>query len=482
MSLVIYNTMTGRKESFTPVEDGKAKIYVCGPTVYDHSHIGHGRAVVVFDVLYRHLQRLGFEVTYIRNFTDVDDKIIVRAREEGIGFLDLAEKHIRSFHEDMDALGVLRPDFEPRATEHIQEMIADIQSLVDRGHAYPVDGDVYYNVSSYPEYGRLSGRNIEDMRAGARIEVDDRKQNPLDFALWKESKPGEPSWPSPWGAGRPGWHIECSSMIEKYLGPEFDIHGGGHDLVFPHHENEIAQAAGLGRKFARYWMHNGFVRVNNEKMSKSLNNFFTIKEILAGYHPEIVRFFLLSKHYRSPIDYSEDGLLETKRGLDRAYRALQGAVDLGVKPAQDGQSPETNEITERFLTAMDDDINTARAIGCIFEGVKELNRLLDEARDGKTNIDSVKAWTSSIIHMGETLGILNQAPAEWFSRRAASTDADSDQRNDALSAEKIEALIIQRSEARSNKDWAEADRIRDELKAKGVVLEDVGGETRWRFE
>jgi cysteinyl-tRNA synthetase len=317
------------------------------------------------------------------------------------------------------------------------------------------------------------------MRAGARIEVDDRKHNPLDFALWKESKPDEPSWPSPWGAGRPGWHIECSAMIEKYLGTEFDIHGGGHDLVFPHHENEIAQAAGLGRKFARYWMHNGFVRVDNEKMSKSLNNFFTIKEVLAHFHPEIVRFFLLSKHYRSPIDFSQEGLLETKRSLDRAYRALQGAADRGVEPERDGASPETAEIKERFLAAMNDDLNTARAIGNLFEGIKELNRLLDEARDGKTNPDSIKAWTSTIVHMGDILGILNRPPAEWFGRRAAT---DQDQPAEALSTEKIEALIEQRSKARSDKNWPEADRIRDELKAMGVVLEDVGGETRWRFE
>lgn len=483
MSLILYNTITGKKEPFTPMEPGIAKMYVCGPTVYDHSHIGHARGVVVFDVLNRHLKALGYKVIYVRNFTDVDDKIIARANEEGVGFLDLANRHIDSYHRDMDALGALRPDHEPKATEHIREMIADIQELIERGHAYAAGGDVYFDVTSYPQYGMLSNRNIEDMKAGARIQVDDRKNHPLDFALWKESKPDEPWWDSPWGKGRPGWHIECSSMSDRLLGAEFDIHGGGQDLIFPHHENEIAQAAGLGRTFARLWMHNGMVRVNNEKMSKSLGNFFTIKDVLDNFEPEVVRFFLISKHYRSPIDFSDEALREAKRSLDRGYRSLQEAAphtgDQAGTPL-----PAVDEIQTRFREAMDDDLNTAKAIGHIFEAIRELNRHLDNARAGQADRETIGAWQSAVLEMSGTLGILQQNPEDWFKTKSepGADSAASGSVGTELSNEKIEEMIEARKTARANKDWAEADRIRDELKSLGVVLEDSGRETRWRFE
>lgn len=477
MPLVIYNTMTGRKEPFAPLEEGRVKIYVCGPTVYDDSHIGHARAVVVFDILVRHLKSMGLEVTYVRNFTDLDDKIIQRSQEQGVDYLDLAERYIQSFHEDMDALGNLRPAMEPRATEHIKEMIADIQALMAKGCAYQAGGDVYYEVASFPAYGRLSGRNPEDLKAGARIEIDERKRSPLDFALWKESKPGEPKWSSPWGQGRPGWHLECSVMCNQYLGPEFDIHGGGHDLVFPHHENEIAQAAPLGRKFARLWMHNGFVRINKQKMSKSLKNFFTVKEILGRFHPEVLRLFLLSTHYRGPLDFSDEALEETGRGLDRAYRALLEAGRLG--PGSDETAPDSgmSGLRSRFRAAMDDDLNTARAIGHIFEGVRELNRLLGQAKTNTPNIEKIKAWAGTITDMGRVLGILGLDPAEYFSPKQDAALAGA-----GLTSGMIEDLVQARSEARARKDWTEADRIRDELKTQGVVLEDSGGQTQWRVE
>ncbi len=477
MSLVLFNTMTGKKEEFAPLEQGRAKLYVCGPTVYDDAHIGHARAVVVFDTLVRYLRETGIEVNYVRNFTDLDDKIINRANEEGIPYLELAERHIRSFHADMDALGALRPDHEPRATRFIGQMIEDIQALIAKGHAYAVDGDVYFAVDTWPEYGKLSGRNLEDMRAGARIEVDDRKRNPLDFALWKSSKPGEPSWTSPWGEGRPGWHIECSVMSNHYLGAEFDIHGGGHDLIFPHHENELAQAAPLGRKFARYWLHNGFVRINHEKMSKSLKNFFTVKEARERFHPEVVRLFLLSKHYRGPIDFSDESLQETERSLDRAYRALQEARELGIVPAAETPDiPESSALRARFREAMDDDLNTARALGHVFEAVRELNRLTDETRTGQTASAAVAAWAKTVADLGRVLGLLSLDPADYFAARQDKAMAEAD-----LTPERIEGMIQARTEARARKDWAEADRIRDELKARNVVLEDAGGQTKWRI-
>jgi cysteinyl-tRNA synthetase len=467
MALVLYNTLTGRKEPLVPVQAGRVGLYVCGPTVYDHSHIGHARAAVVFDVLVRHLTRRGYQVTYVRNFTDVDDKIIQRANENGEDCRTLAERHIQSYHDDMDALGNQRPDFEPRATEYIESMVRDIQAMIANGSAYPVDGDVYFDVTRPRQYGRLSGRNLEDMRAGARVEVDERKRSPFDFALWKESKPGEPAWPTPWGVpGRPGWHTECLAMSHDLLGAAFDIHGGGHDLVFPHHENEIAQADALGRPFARLWMHNGFVRVNQEKMSKSLGNFFTIRQVREKFHPEVIRLFLLTKQYRGPVDFSEEALLDNKKGLDKAYRSLREAAEFGP-PADPG--PETAELWETFQAALDDDLNTAKALGHLFEAVRELNRLLDEARSGKPDKDRIRSWAGFIRAMGAVFGFLERE--DW---------GDVAEAEDGLSAEAVEDLIRQRNEARGSKNWAEADRIRNELKSQGVVLEDTAGKTTWR--
>ena len=329
MTLSVFNTMGSRKEPFVPLAPGKVRMYVCGVTVYDLCHIGHARANVAFDIIVRYLRHAGYDVTYVRNFTDIDDKILRRAAQEGSDYLAVSTKYIRAFHDDFDRLGLLRPDAEPKATENIPEIVALVARLVRGGKAYEVGGDVYYSVKGFPGYGKLSGKNVDDLRAGARVDVDERKNDPLDFALWKASKPGEPAWESPWGPGRPGWHIECSAMSMKHLGETFDIHGGGKDLVFPHHENEIAQSeAATGKPFARYWLHNGFVNVNNEKMSKSLGNFFTLRDVLAQFKPEVLRFFLASSHYRSPIDYSDQSLTEAKAGLDRLYRVKEKAESL----------------------------------------------------------------------------------------------------------------------------------------------------------
>ncbi len=331
MTIQIYNTMKKKKEEFVPLREGSVGLYACGVTVYDLSHIGHARALIVFDVIYRYLQYRGYKVTFVRNYTDIDDKIIKRAQEEGVTYKDISDRYIKEFDHDMDMLGLEKPSVSPRATDHIPEMIAMVEALIEKGFAYEVEGDVYFSVGSFSEYGRLSGKNIEELNSGARVEVDERKQSPLDFALWKKSKEGEPFWECPWGKGRPGWHIECSAMSQKYLGTTFDIHGGGMDLIFPHHENEIAQAeCATGAPFARYWIHNGFVNINQQKMSKSLKNFFSIREILETYHPEVLRLFLLSNHYRSPVDYSEQNLTEAKVGLDRFYAVLRDLGEITV--------------------------------------------------------------------------------------------------------------------------------------------------------
>jgi len=480
MTLALYNTAAKKKEPFVPLEPGRVKMYVCGPTVYDDSHVGHARPYVVFDILVRYLKSLGYEVLYVRNLTDLDDKLIDRANEKGVDYLNLADKFITSFHEDMDALGLLRPDIEPRATEHIELMKADIKALMDKGYAYRGGSDVFFHVPAYQDYGRLSGRDLDELQAGARIKVDPNKKSPLDFVLWKGSKPGEPSWDSPWGPGRPGWHSECSAMSAEYLGREFDIHGGGEDLIFPHHENEWAQAAPLGRPFARYWIHNGFVRIDHQKMSKSLKNFFTIKEILEKFHPEVLRLFVLSRHYRGPVDFSDEALRETDRGLDRAYRTLKNASDLLGGPTEawektDGDD-ETAALLDRFREAMDDDLNTARALGHVFEAVRELNRLLDEPENGQPDPDRIRAWLGAVRQMGGILGILELDPDQYLARTQAMAQAKAD-----LTPDQVEAMIEDRAQARIAKNWAEADRIRDELNDRGVILEDIGGETRWRF-
>ena len=463
MTLKIYNDLHREKEPFEPLEPGKVRMYVCGMTVYDYCHLGHARVVVVFDVVYRYLKARGYEVTYVRNITDIDDKIIQRANEQGIPFHELTRKFIDAMHEDFAALSVEPPTLEPRATEHLDEIIRMIQALIDKGHAYLAEnGDVYYDVRSFPGYGKLSGKSIDDLEAGARVEPGEGKHDPLDFALWKAAKPDEPAWDSPWGRGRPGWHIECSAMSTSALGDTFDIHGGGADLTFPHHENEIAQSEGAtGHPFVRYWMHNGFVRVKEEKMSKSLGNFFTIRDILREYRPEEVRYFILTSHYRSPLNYDEEHLLNARKALDRLYTALRGLPD-----AEPG---EADVYVEKFNAAMDDDFNTPEALAVLFELVREINRVrqADEQKAAR--------MAAELKRLGGILGILQEDPEQWL--KGAPKGAA-----EGLSDAEIEALIQKRLEARKNKEWAEADRIRDDLKSKGILLEDTPQGTTWRRE
>ena len=459
--LQIYNSLTRQKEDFVPIEPGKVRMYVCGMTVYDLCHLGHARVLVVFDVVVRHLRALGYEVTYVRNITDIDDKIIQRAHENGEPIDALTGRFITAMHEDAEALGVLPPDLEPRATTSMDEILAMIETLVAKGYAYAAgNGDVYYDVSRFEGYGRLSGKNPEDLRAGARVEVAEAKDDPLDFVLWKAAKPGEPSWPSPWGAGRPGWHIECSAMSTQCLGNHFDIHGGGMDLQFPHHENEIAQSEGAtGCHFVNYWIHNGFVQVDQEKMSKSLGNFFTVREILTRYQPEEVRYFILASHYRSPLNYSDDNLDKARAALTRFYTALRG-----VSP---GEALEGSEYQRRFSAAMDDDFNSAEALAVLFELARELNR----AREAGTG--EAPRLAATLVHLGARLGILQADPLQYLRGQPVRTTG-------GLEDEEIEARIQARLDARARKDWAEADRIRDELQAAGIQLEDAAGTTRWR--
>ena len=489
MTIKIYNTFTRKKETFEPLTPGFVRMYVCGITAYDRCHIGHARSAVVFDAALRHFRHRGFEVNFIRNFTDIDDKIINRAIEEGISTEALAEREIKHFYQDTDALGVLRATIEPRATEHIQEIVELIEILIDKGHAYTSGGDVYFSVRSFPGYGALSRRNVEEMRAGARIAVGEQKKDTMDFALWKAAKPGEPKWDSPWGPGRPGWHIECSAMSMKYLGPTLDIHGGGLDLIFPHHENERAQSeAATGKTFVRFWMHNGFVTIRSEKMSKSLGNFVTIQEILRKYHPEVLRLFLLSKHYRSPLDYSPDALTETTSALDRCYTALSEARHQAEKPVKK-QQPITDEagkaidtlnhLKDRFDQAMDDDFNTAQALGHLFDGVRALNRLGQEAekRPSAFYIEPLKFGADAIRDAARVLGLLNQDPDAYLRKRNLEaicllgiTESD------------ILKVIEERTRVREEKDWASADRIRNELGAKGIILQDGPEGTTWTMK
>ncbi|MEJ2107817.1 MAG: cysteine--tRNA ligase [Acidiferrobacteraceae bacterium] len=456
--LEIYNSLTRRKEPFTPIEPGKVRMYVCGMTVYDYCHLGHARVLVVFDLVVRYLRHAGYDVTYVRNVTDVDDKIINRANENHESIDALTGRFIEAMHEDAAALGVQSPDEEPRATTHMDSIVAMIERLVKNGYAYLADnGDVYYRVGAFPNYGALSGKHLEDLRAGARVEIDEAKNDPLDFVLWKAAKPEEPSWDSPWGPGRPGWHIECSAMSTECLGDHFDIHGGGQDLQFPHHENEIAQSeAATGHKFVNVWMHNGFVRVDEEKMSKSLGNFFTIREILEKYDAEVVRYFIVASHYRSPLNYSDESLDQARGALGRLYTTLRGLpVDA---PADDG------EFRERFEAAMEDDFNTPEALAVLFELVREINR----AREAEP--DRAAALGATLRQLAGLLGLLTRSPEDYLHSEAG----------DGLSAADIEDLISQRTAARAARDWGEADRIRDRLQAEGVELEDGPGGTSWR--
>lgn len=486
MSIRIYNSFTRKKEEFTPLEEGKVRMYVCGITAYDRCHIGHARSAVVFDAVVRHLRSRGFDVTFVRNFTDIDDKIINRANQEGISCSELSEREIGHFYDDMDALGILRADIEPKATEHIPDIINLIEKLVEKGVAYEAGGDVYFSVENFAGYGELSGRNIEEMLAGARITPGENKRSPGDFALWKAAKPGEPKWESPWGEGRPGWHIECSAMSMKYLGETIDIHGGGLDLIFPHHENERAQSeAATGNRFVKYWMHNGFVTIKGDKMSKSLNNFITIQDILKEYHPEALRLFLLSKHYRSPLDYSPEAISENMAALDRCYNAVSEAERLSgmnvrkKRPVTDAAAEAIQELEalpEKFNQAMDDDFNTAKAIGILFEAVRALNRLNDQAgkKPSALYVEPLKAGAEAVKKAASVLGILRQDPAAYLKERNLAALAEA-----GLDQEALEKLIEKRNQARREKNWAEADRIRDELLSKKIVLQDGPEGTTW---
>ncbi|MCX4190289.1 cysteine--tRNA ligase [Methylophaga sp. OBS3] len=459
--LKIYNTLSRQKETFKPLQEGKVNMYVCGMTVYDLCHVGHARVMVVFDVVTRYLRALGYDVTYVRNITDIDDKIIKRAAENGETIQDLTERYIAEMHQDADALGVLRPDIEPKATESMHDILSMIETLIEKGFAYAADnGDVYYDVSEFKSYGKLSGRQIDELRAGERIAVNEAKTDPLDFVLWKAAKPGEPAWESPWGQGRPGWHIECSAMSAHCLGEHFDIHGGGMDLQFPHHENEIAQSEGAhGCKSVNYWMHNGFVRIDDEKMSKSLGNFFTVREVLAKYPAEAVRFFILSSHYRSPLNYAEDQLEQAKTAVTRFYHALRG-----VEAQSNVIWQNDAEFAPRFREAMDDDFNTALAISVLGDLRQALN-LAREANDAS----KTSYLAGLLISMAGDLGLLQQSPESFLT-----------QGDDEIDAVKIEQLIADRHAARQAKDWAKADEIRDAIAAMGVVLEDEAGKTIWR--
>ncbi|MBK5969953.1 MULTISPECIES: cysteine--tRNA ligase [Thiorhodovibrio] len=461
--LHIHNSLTRRKEPFEPLEPGKARMYVCGMTVYDYCHLGHARVLVVFDMVFRYLHHLGFDVTYVRNITDIDDKIIARAAEQGVAIDALTDQFIAAMHEDAALLGVRPPTLEPRATAHVGEILAMVERLIARGHAYAADnGDVYYKVASFPGYGRLSGKDPADLRAGARVEVDQHKRDPLDFVLWKAVKPGEPSWESPWGPGRPGWHIECSAMSTHCLGNHFDIHGGGADLQFPHHDNEIAQSEGAtGEPFVNVWMHNGFVRINDEKMSKSLGNFFTVREILTRFRPEEIRYFILASHYRSPLNYDESNLEQARASLTRLYTAMRGL------PAAEPAGGESYR--QRFTAAMDDDFNTPEALAALFDMAREVNRLRD------SDPPAAAALAAEGRRLSATLGLL-QDDADAYLRGSPETNAVQQGPSD----KEIEDLIARRAQARQAKDFAEADRIRDELQQAGIQLEDGASGSRWR--
>jgi len=456
MSLHIYNTLTRSKENFEPLVPGRVGMYVCGVTVYDQCHVGHARVMVAFDIIYRWLMQLEYDVSYVRNFTDVDDKIIRRANERGVDCKALTDEMIAAFYMDMDALNCLRPTSEPRATEHMPEMIGMIEKLVDKDLAYVADnGDVVYAVRKFDGYGKLSGKKIDELESGSRVDVEEAKRDPLDFVLWKQAKLGEPAWDSPWGKGRPGWHIECSAMSCTQLGETFDIHGGGMDLKFPHHENEIAQSEGAnGKPFANVWVHNGFVNINQEKMSKSLGNFFTVCEVLKKFQPEVLRMFILGTHYRSPLDFSDQALETARHGLDRLYEAKRRLAGLSLT------DPEGAQWKARFAEAMNDDFNTPEALAVLFDLARSINRALDQGEDAT-------GMAGDFMSLCGFLGIVQQDAEGWF-------------KSDSLDSGKIEQLIVERNEARKQRDFARADAIRDELSEMGIVLEDGPAGTSWK--
>jgi cysteinyl-tRNA synthetase len=480
----LYNTLARKKQEFVPENGNAVNMYVCGITAYDLCHIGHARSSVVFDVLYRYLRHKGYDVTFIRNFTDIDDKIIKRANEVGKEAGAIAEQFIGEFYVDMDRLAVLRADVEPKCTEHIPEMIALTERLIKQGHAYPTpSGDVYFRVRSFEGYGKLSGRNIDELESGARIDPGEEKQDPLDFALWKGAKPGEPSWASPWGQGRPGWHLECSAMSEKYAPLPLDIHGGGQDLSFPHHENEIAQSeAATGKPFANYWVHNGFVQINSEKMSKSLGNFFTIRDILDKFLPETLRYFLLTMHYRSPLDFSFDALEEAEKGIKRVYSALaQVRTELAKtswkkSPFPDELGAELDAVEQHWAEAMEDDLNTAGALGHVFSAIRLAGRVADDKnlRKSEGGRDLFTRILADMAAWSEVLGIFGREPAEFLTElrdnRAARADID---------PARVQALLDARQQARKDKDFAKSDAIRDELLAMNVEVKDTPQGATW---
>ena len=473
MALKVHNTLSGKVEDFVPLHPPKVGMYVCGVTVYDRSHIGHARALVVFDVIYRYLRFLGYDVTFVRNFTDVDDKIIQRAQQAGLTAAQVSQSNIAAFNEDMKVLGCATPQIEPKATEHIAELIALIRQLESKGLAYAADGDVYFAVDELPSYGQLSKRRLEDMMAGARVEVGEHKRHPMDFALWKASKPGEPEWDSPWGRGRPGWHIECSAMASKYLGQPFDIHGGGNDLIFPHHENEIAQSEGAtGRQLARYWLHNGMVTLGAEKMSKSLGNVWSVVEAARRVGGEAVRMLVLGTQYRGPLEFEPDRLQESKRPLDRLYESLARAdAGLRANPAPP-DAEERDAILADFRGGMDDDFNTARGLATLFDAMRALNRHVDEGE-----WSGAAACRAAIAEIAGVLGVGGQTPADYLARDKAAGLESAE-----LSAPAIERLIAERADARRTRNFARADQIREELKSKGVTLEDTAQGTSWKIE
>ncbi|HEX3031112.1 MAG TPA: cysteine--tRNA ligase [Bacillota bacterium] len=476
----LYNTLTRQKEEFRPREEGKVGMYVCGPTTYNFIHLGNARPLIVFDTVRRYLEFSGYEVKFIQNFTDIDDKIINRSQQENLDPISLAARYIEEFFSDSRALGVREATVHPKVSEHMPEIVDMIQALIDKGFAYVVDGDVYYSVKAFKGYGKLSGRSLEDMQAGARVAVDERKQQPMDFALWKSAKPGEPSWNSPWGPGRPGWHIECSVMSLKYLGESFDIHGGGFDLIFPHHENEIAQSEAYagGKPFARYWMHNGFITVNEEKMSKSLGNFFTVREILAKFSAQVVRLFMLSTHYRSPLDFHDGKLEEMQKSLERLKNTVESSNSLlkgwlGPFPTDKDQTAlatACQDAERKFREAMDDDFNTALAIGVLFELARDINSFVaglgGQAGD-QAELEAVYQGRATLLRLARVLGLLE-------------TQQAAEAQDSGLTEGLMEIMLAIRKDARDKKDWPTADKIRDELGKLGVVIEDTPQGARWK--
>ncbi len=470
MILQLYNTLSHRKEVFKPIETGKVKIYICGVTVYDKSHLGHARGAINFDVMRNVLKELGYKVNYVKNYTDIDDKMINRAKQRGITVAQLAEEQIKLHDQDMASLMINPPEIAPKATDHISEMIEITGRLIEKGYAYESKGDVFFRVRRFPEYGKLSWKNIDHLISGTRVEVNENKEDALDFALWKSAKPGEPSWGSPWGPGRPGWHIECSAMVNKHLGETIDIHAGGSDLIFPHHENEIAQSeCANGKVFANYWMHNGMVKIQQQKMSKSLGNFATIEDLVQQYHPELIRFFTLSTQYRQPLDYNTEAIAKISEGLDRIYGALEsfermyGHNQIDTEP----DAKKTKVYTKRFMEAMCDDLNSPLAIAILFNITKALNTSLKD-------FEQAFSLYHCLLKSGEILGILQASPTEWFTRPRIRKEGEQ------LTDADIDSLVSQRKQAREEKNWSLADEIRDKLDSASISVEDKNGKTTWR--